>query len=219
MAISIVRRLPDPGYISGAPGANSVSLNSDAPIGFSYTNAGVGKARALSAHRWKFSLRYPPMTQHEFDIFYPFVINLQGRLRAFEVCLPNYYMPKDGWIPEEDVLSVASTTAAGSSSVTINNWKNYVADKTGPELKIGDVIQFPEASTKVYLVSGVEAVGSARTVSIIPNLVAECAADSSVRVNNVLFRVRLASDTLDYSLALNRLYTTSLNVEESIEYA
>lgn len=218
MAISQnVDRLPDPGFISGAPGANTVSLEADSPIGFSYTNAGVGKARALTAHRWKFRLTYPPMIEQEFNLFYPFILKLQGRLTLFDVCLPNYYMPKDGWVSED--ITISANAQIGSSTISTSGWKDYSVDQNGPELKIGDVIQFPETSTKVYVVTGVSATGTTRNINIVPNLVAPCAAGEEVRVNNVLFRVRLSSDTIDYSLALNRLYSTSLSVEESIEYS
>ena len=100
-------RLPDPNwgvnhagdghasnYVEG-PGFASVKLESVQPTAVSVTNSGRVTSRTIVGHRWKIDITYNPMTREQFEPIFNFLMEKRGRLKPFEVVLPQYTATQD----------------------------------------------------------------------------------------------------------------------------
>ena len=89
-------------------GFKSVNFSSNAPIMRSRTNSGRLVSRSNIFHKWEIKVGYNPMTQAQFNVIYPFLIEKQGTLKPFLVKLPQYGSGTD--------LTVAATSIGSKTS-------------------------------------------------------------------------------------------------------
>ena len=114
---SFSNRLPDPNYSieetgkggsgTAGPGFASVKVSSVQPVATSVTNSGRVSSRTIHAHRWKISLEYNPLTRAQFEPIYNFLLERRGKLKTFEVVLPQYNSPR---------TTTSGTKGAGSGN-------------------------------------------------------------------------------------------------------
>ena len=128
-------RLPDPNwgineagdghasnYVEG-PGFASVSFQSNQPVAFSKTNSGRVTTRSIAAQNWKINISYNPMTRAQFEPIYNFLQEKRGRLKPFEVVLPQYDSP-------QTAITVSSGTKLKVDGAITAGATNFKADKS-----------------------------------------------------------------------------------------
>ena len=236
-------RLPDPNwgineagdghassYVEGS-GFASVSFQSKQPAAIGRTNSGRVTTRAIIGHNWKINITYNPMTRAQFEPIYNFLQEKRGRLKAFEVVLPQYDSPQTTLaFTSGTALIVDGEIAAGATNFEVDN-HNHAS--TG-SLKPGDMFNFSDPANanhkKVYQVTRVlnradYLVGNQpqapsgsnhhRIYYITPSIEKTVATNSTLITTNPTFRVIQTSDVVSYSLNTNNLYEFSLSLEEA----
>ena len=232
-------RLPDPNwgvneagdghasnYVEG-PGFASVKLDSNQPVAFSRTNSGRVTTRSISSQNWKINIEYNPMTRAEFEPIYNFLQEKRGRLKPFEVVLPQYNSPQTAiTVTSGAQLIVDGLITAGSTFFKADNHSNT----TNGSLKPGDMINFTDGAnsnhkkayqiTRVlnntdYLTGGTRPAADERLYYVTPAIEKSVADNSLIVSTNPIFRVVQASDVVSYSLGTDNLYKFSLSLEEA----
>ena len=232
---SFADRLPDPNFGIGedgsssnstitGPGFSSVKFSSERPVSVSRTNSGRVITRAIVGQRWKMSISYNPMTRAQFEPIYSF-LQARGRLTPFFVVLPQYRDTR--YSSFNDTIAVLGTTNAGSKTVKIDGFSN---DSQHNSIRVGDMLTFTDSSNsnhkKAYQIvrvltnsnylSGGEQPGSGeRIVYLNPPLEKAVSDNTTVNYQNVLIRVIMTTDIIEYDLGTNNLYQFSLNLEEA----
>lgn len=239
---TFANRLPDPAYgiaetgenVNAAdnygPGFASVKVTSEQPISTSTTNSGRTITRSVAAHRWKIAITYNPMTRDDFEPIYNFLLERRGRLKPFEVVLPQYNSPRTAIaVTSGTQILVHDEIPAGATSFLADNHSD--TDSAGGYtggLRPGDMFNFTDSSNvnhkKVYRVvrtmdranylGTIPLAGERRyyTVPPIEKLVSD---DTPLVTTNPVFRVIQTGDTREYSLGTNNLYQFSLNLIEA----
>jgi len=230
-------RLPDPNwgvneagdghasnYVEG-PGFASVSFSSNQPVALSRTNSGRATTRSISSQNWKINISYNPMTRAQFEPIYNFLQEKRGRLKAFEVVLPQYSSPQTTVTAGTGGLKVHGIINPGQNFFIADNHSN----STTGSLKPGDMINFTDSANvnhkKVYQITrvlnnsdyltGGTRPGTAERIYYVTPSIEKSVADNSLIVStNPLFRVIQSSDVVSYSLNTNNLYEFSLSLEE-----
>ena len=237
-------RLPDPNwgineagdghaseYVEG-PGFASVSIESNQPVAFTRTNSGRATTRSIAGHNWRIKITYNPMTRAQFEPIYSFLQEKRGRLKAFEVVVPQYDSPQTslGGAAGHQ-LTVKGTIVAGAT--------NFMADNHGHvtnlALKPGDMFNFSDPANsnhkKVYQVTrvlnntdylqGGTRPGTQDRIYYVTPSIERGVVDTNVSATtpklittNPTFRVVQSSDVVSYSLGTNNLYEFSLSLEE-----
>jgi hypothetical protein len=236
-------RLPDPNwgvneaghghasdYVEG-PGFASVKLDSNQPVAFSRTLSGRATTRSIAGHNWKINITYNPMTRAQFEPIYNFLQERRGRLKAFEVVLPQYDSPQQTLgVASGAQLTIKGNILAGATNFTADNHSHI----TNSSLKPGDMFNFQDPAnsnhkkvyqvTRVlnntdYLTGGTRPGTADRIYYVTPSI--ERSVEDTDDVNtpklittNPVFRVVQASDVVSYSLNTNNLYEFSLSLEE-----
>lgn len=237
-------RLPDPNwgineagdghasdYVEG-PGFASVSIESNQPVAFTRTNSGRATTRSIAGHNWRIKITYNPMTRAQFEPIYSFLQERRGRLKAFEVVVPQYDSPQTAIaVASGTQLLIEGTILAGATNFKA---KNHNATVTGA-LKPGDMFNFTDPAnsnhkkvyqvTRVlnntdYLEGGTRPTTAQRIYYVTPSI--EKGVVDTANVNtpklittNPTFRVVQSSDVVSYSLGTNNLYEFSLSLEEA----
>ena len=208
--MAIQNILPDPynrinnagTNVSGdfGPGFKSVSLKSKQPIMTDRTNSGRVIARVHAYHQWIIDVSYNPLTKAEFDPIYNFLLHRQGSLKPFYISLPQY---RTSGITSR---TVSSTATAGAQVITASSAASI---EPGMLFRIND----PQDSNheKAYMVTRV----SGTSLTITPGLARGVTAGAALDFAAPTIKVRQTSDSRDYSLNTNNLYSFSLKLEEA----
>jgi hypothetical protein len=208
--MAIQNILPDPNNrindagtdVSGdyGPGFKSVSLKSKQPIMTDRTNSGRVITRVHAYHQWIIDVSYNPLTKAEFDPIYNFLLHKQGSLKPFYISLPQY---RTSGITSR---TVSSTVAAGAQVITASSAANI---EPGMLFRIND--SQDSNHEKAYMVTQV----SGSSLTIIPGLARGVTGGAALEFAAPTIKVRQTSDSRDYSLNTNNLYSFSLKLEEA----
>ena len=231
-------RLPDPNwgvneagnahvssFVEG-PGFASVSFTSNQPVALTRTNSGRATTRSIAGHNWKINISYNPMTRAQFEPIYNFLQEKRGRLKAFEVVLPQYDSPQTAiTVTSGSQLIVDGLITAGAPFFKADNHSHT----SNGSLKPGDMINFSDGAnanhkkvyqiTRVlnnsdYLTGGTRPAADERLYYVTPSIEKSVANNSLIVSTNPIFRVIQSSDIVTYSLNTNNLYEFSLSLEE-----
>ena len=238
---SFSNRLPDPNYAiadtgeggtgTAGPGFASIKVSATQPTAVSITNSGRATARSIAGHRWKISITYNPLTRAQFEPIYNFLLERRGRLKPFEVVLPQYNSPQTAITCASGTqLTVDGAVSAGATNFTADNHSHA---STG-SLKPGDMFNITDSSNsnhkKTYRVVRVlnradyltgnqppAADGSShhRIYYTSPSIEKAVTNNSLLVTTNPVFRVIQEQDVREYSLGTNNLYQFSLNLIEA----
>lgn len=231
---SFANRLPDPNFGIGedgstsnspiiGPGFKTVSFSSEQPTSISRTNSGRVITRAIVAHRWKVQITYNPMTRDSFEPVYNFLLEKRGRLKPFFVALPQNANTRT---TTSGTIRTQGTITSGDTNFIVDNMDNVSGG-----LRPGDMINFADSNNsnhkKAYQVVRVHTSGNKlasdsalntsdeRRIYVVPPVEKDVTDNSSIVYANPLLRVIQTSDTQQYSLGTNNLYTFTLNLEEA----
>ena len=240
---SFTNRLPDPNWTIDAtgeghassytagPGFATVKVTANQPTSVSITNSGRATARSIAGHRWRIAITYNPLTRAEFEPIYNFLLERRGRLKPFEVVLPQYDSPQTAITCASGTqLTVDGAVTAGATNFTVDNHSHA---STG-SLKPGDMFTITDSSNsnhkKTYRVVRVlnradyltgnqppAADGSShhRIYYTSPSIEKDISDNSTLVTTNPTFRVIQEQDVREYSLGTNNLYQFSLNLIEA----
>ena len=231
-------RLPDPNwgvneagdghasnYIEG-PGFASVGLESNQPAAFSRTLSGRVTTRSIAGHNWKIKISYNPMTRAQFEPIYNFLQEKRGRLKPFEVVLPQYDSPQTALtVTSGSNLLVDGAILAGATNFKADNHSHT----SNGSLKPGDMFTFSDSTnsnhkkvyqvTRVlnnadYLTGGTRPAADERIYYVTPSIERAVPNNTQLITTNPVFRVVQSADIVSYNLGTNNLYEFSLNLEE-----
>jgi len=226
---SFSNRLPDPNFSieetgkggSGTvgPGFASVRFTSNQPVAISRTNSGRVTTRAIAGHNWKIAITYNPMTRDQFEPIYAFLQERRGRLKPFEVVLPQYASPR----------STVTSTISVDGAITAGATNFMVDGVSSGSLRPGDMFTFTDSNNsnhkKVYQVTrvltnsdyitGNQPTDSSHRIYYVTPSIEKSVSNNSTLDYTPTFRVIQASDTVEYSLGTNNLYQYSLTLEEA----
>ena len=237
---SFSNRLPDPNYAIAetgeggtgtvGPGFATLKVTANQPTSVSVTNSGRTTARSIAGHRWKIVITYNPLTRAEFEPIYNFLLERRGRLKPFEVVLPQYNSPQTAITTVSGALTVDGAVTAGATNFTVDNHSHA---STG-SLKPGDMFTITDSSNsnhkKTYRVVRIlnradyltgnqppAADGSShhRIYYTLPSIEKDISDNSLLVTTNPVFRVIQNEDTREYSLGTNNLYQFQLNLIEA----
>ena len=181
-------------------------------------------------HRWRIAITYNPLTRAQFEPIYNFLLERRGRLKPFEVVLPQYNSPQTAITCASGTkLTVDGAVTAGATNFTVDNHSHA---STG-SLKPGDMFNITDSSNsnhkKTYRVVRVlnradyltgnqppAADGSShhRIYYTSPSIEKGISDNSTLVTTNPIFRVAQEQDVREYSLGTNNLYQFSLNLIE-----
>ena len=165
----------------------------------SETISGRTQVRSLGGQRFAFSAKYNPMTRAEFQPVFAFVTSQQGRLGSFSI-VPPVIGSTSGTATGTALANGGD--AIGSTTVTVDGFTGTI--------KAGDFVKF--AHSKVYMVTADR--DGAGDISIEPALVADVSDNEEMVFNDVIFTMRLANDTQEYSLSSNEYYEYEIDMIE-----
>lgn len=226
---SFSNRLPDPNFSieetgkggsgTAGPGFASVQFTSNQPVAMSRTNSGRVTTRAIAGHNWRIAITYNPMTRDEFEPVYAFLQERRGRLKPFEIVLPQYNTPRN----------TVTSTIAVDGAITAGATNFMVDGVSSGSLRPGDMFNFTDSSNsnhkKVYQVTrvltstdyltGNQPTDSSHRVYYVTPSIEKSVSNDSTLDYTPTFRVIQTSDTVEYSLGTNNLYQFSLNLEEA----
>jgi len=237
---TFANRLPDPVYgvaetgenvnatANYGPGFATVKVTSEQPISVSTTNSGRTITRSVAAHRWKIAITYNPMTRDDFEPIYNFLMERRGRLKPFEVVLPQYNSPRTAIaVTSGTQILVDGLITGGATSFLAKNHSDTSDPYTGG-LRPGDMFNFTDTGNinhkKVYRVVrtmdranylGTIPTAAQRRYYTVPSIEKNVADNMALVTTNPVFRVIQTGDTREYSLGTNNLYTFSLNLIEA----
>ena len=225
-------RLPDPNYSieetgkggsgTAGPGFASVKLAATQPTAVSVTNSGRVSSRAISAHRWKISITYNPLTRDAFEPIYNFLLERRGMLKPFEVVLPQYNSPRS---TTSGTISVDGDITAGATNFKVDGFGSVSGG-----LRPGDIFNFTDSNNSNhkkayrivrvldnsnYLTGGTQPASDERIYYTIPSVEKAVGNDSTLTYTNPTFRVIQEGDVQAYSLGTNNLYQFSLKLVEA----
>ena len=232
-------RLPDPNYgitEKGAggsgnlgPGFASIKLDSIQPTAVSVTNSGRVTSRSIVGHRWKIDITYNPMTRAQFEPVFNFLMEKRGRLKPFEVVLPQYSAPRTALnVASGTQLTVDGDITAGVPFFKADNHGDTSSPYAGG-MRPGDYFTFNDSNNsnhkKAYRVTSVtnntdyiadqQPNADERYYYITPSIEKAVADNTPLVTTNPTFRVIQNGDTVSYSLGTNNLYEFSLSLIEA----
>ena len=236
--ITFTNRLPDPTFGITEPGAGvdgggtlgpgfaSVKLDSIQPTAVSVTNSGRVTSRSIVGHRWKIDITYNPMTRDQFEPVFNFLMEKRGRLKPFEVVLPQYSAPRT----PVNVDTGNNILVSGAITAGAPFFKADGHDHTDTEdLRPGDCFTFNDSNnsnhkkvyritrttTNVDYIAGQQPAVGERYYYVTPSIEKAVADDVPLVTTNPTFRVMQNGDTVSYSLGTNNLYEFSLSLIEA----
>lgn len=213
-------------------GFASVQLTSEQPVLQDRTNSGRLLARAFVAHKWKIAIRYNPMTQTQFNRIYSFITHRRGGLNPFFVSLPQSRTPQNttfaSYAASNNLRVIGSSAvAAGATSVLIG--KNGYSNTTNSIPAVGDLFNISDSNNsnhkKTYMVTRIETTADYQSgttqpqsdqirIHFTPGLSKAVSAVGDFVFHNPLIKVITTSNSHQYSLNTDNLYSYSLNLEE-----
>lgn len=214
--------------VSTGPGYSNVKVTSKFQTMMNETNSGTLITRSKASQSFEVSISYNPLTEEEFNVLYAFLLEKQGMLKPFFVTLPQYEDTADltlaGKSPEV-VFSATQDYNPGTTQMTIDG-TNYNSN-TDSQLRPGDMFIIEDPSdtnhTKAYKITRVETftdyfgtqpANNENRISFSPPLRRKVFNNAVIRYKNPLLKVIQSSDSINYSLRTNGLYTFSLKVKE-----
>jgi|TARA_R110001592_G_scaffold290341_3_gene559452 hypothetical protein len=231
-------RLPDPNwgvnhagdghasnYVEG-PGFASVKLESVQPTAVSVTNSGRVTSRTIVGHRWKIDISYNPMTREQFEPIFNFLMEKRGRLKPFEVVLPQYTATQVSLqLSSSNIKVEGGDIAAGAPFFKANQHSNATVGNMTP----GDCFTFNDSNNsnhkKVYRVTrvtnnsdyltGQQPATDERYYYVTPSIEKKVSDNTPLITTNPTFRVMQNGDTVSYSLGTNNLYQFNLSLIEA----
>ena len=193
---------------TAGPGYSEVSFRASQPVAQSMYNSRRFNNTDNYPHKWELDISYNKLTCPEFHAIYAFLLLKQETLEPFFVSLAQYYSQN---ITNKTVVSGG---AEGSDKITV----------TGTDIVPGMVFVENVAShQKIYVVTRVEtasdyftpdgapAAGDSR-LHVSPKF--EQSVTNALKFTDPLLKVRLASDTLEYSIDPEGLFSFSLKLRE-----
>ena len=231
-------RLPDPNwgvneaghghasnYVEG-PGFASLTFQSTQPVAFSRTLSGRATTRSIAGQNWQINIVYNPMTRAQFEPIYNFLQEKRGRLKSFEVVIPQYDSPQTslGGAAGHQ-LTVDGAITAGATNFKADNHGHV----TNLALKPGDMFTFNDSAnsnhkkvyqvTRVlnntdYLTGGTRPGTLERIYYVTPSIEKSVANNTPLITTNPTFRVMQSSDVTSYTLGTNNLYEFGLSLQE-----
>lgn len=231
---SFANRLPDPNFgiaedgsatgtrVTG-PGFASVKFASQRPVAISRTNSGRVITRAIANQKWNINISYNPMTRDEFEPIHNFLLEY-GKIRPFFISLPQYADTRTSGFT--GTISVDGAISAGARSFTADG---FSSDNASEGLRPGDMITFTDSSNSNHLkaykiikvltnsnyLSGSQPNSGERIIYTSPPIEKAVSNDSTINFENVLIRVIMTSDVIEYDLGNNNLFQFSLQLEEA----
>ena len=197
-------------------------ITSSQPTAVSVTNSGRVSSRAISGHRWKIAITYNPLTRNQFEPIYNFLLERRGRLKTFEVVVPQYNSPRT---TTTATISVDGAITAGATNFKIDG---FTGSNGG--LRPGDMFKFTDSNNSNhkkayrgvrvldntnYLSGGTQPATDERIYYSIPSVEKGVADNATLTYTNPTFRVMQEQDVREYSLGTNNLYTFQLNLIEA----
>jgi hypothetical protein len=159
------------------------------------------------------------MTRAQFEPVYSFLQEKRGRLKPFEVVLPQYNSPRS---TVTSTIRVDGEITAGATNFMVNG-------VSAGSLRPGDMFNFNDTNnsnhkktyqvTRVldstnYLTGNQPTDSSHRIYYVTPSVEKTVTTNMTLTYTNPIFRVVQSSDVISYSLNTNNLYEFSLNLEE-----
>ena len=191
----------DAGGGTAGPGFQSVQLSSIQPILRDRTNSGRIISRSHVYHKWEISLTYNPLTKAEFDPVYNFLLHKRGTLKPFFVSLPQYRAQGPTG------KSFGQNEPAGKTTpLTLNNTTGI---EPGMLFTIADSAD--SSHTKAYIVTQVV---DSTDITITPGLAKAVTGGATLDFADPKIKVIQSSDTRQYNLNVDNLYSFSLKLEE-----
>ena len=213
--MAVQNTLPDPnnrisdsgddGSGSYGPGFASVTVTSQQPIVMNRSNSGLAFRNINKYQKFMADIKYNSLTEAEFNVVYPFLLERQASLSAFFVDLPQYGNTSAG------SKEISADATAGTRTLTLSNTTSVaVADLfyiTDP----GD-----DTHVKTYKVTKI----SGSTITFIPSLQKNI--DNTSTLNQYAnfgtpkMRVTVPGSDIQYSVNARGLYSFSVKLEETI---
>ena len=194
------------GAVAG-PGFSSVTLTSQQPYVMNRSNSGLAFKSINRYQKFTVAIKYNSLTEAEFNIVYPFLLQRQATLEAFFVELPQYGNSNAG----TKNITLSSTVAAGSTELTLNNINSIaVADMffiTDPQ---------DDVHVKTYKVTKI----NGTTITITPPLQRKLdhtlSGTRQVSFGTPKMRVCVMGSDIEYSVDAKGLYSFSVKLEENL---
>ena len=166
------------------------------------------------------------MTRAQFEPIYNFLQEKRGRLKPFEVVLPQYDSPQTAiTVSSGSNLLVDGAVLAGATNFKADNHSHT----SNGSLKPGDMFTFSDSTnsnhkkvyqvTRVlnnadYLTGGTRPAADERLYYVTPAIERAVPNNTQLITTNPVFRVVQSSDVVSYSLGTNNLYEFALSLEE-----
>lgn len=204
------------GGVAG-PGFASIQLESKNEIMRDRTNSGRLVSRSAAYHQWDISISYNRMTKAQLEPVFNFLLEKQGSLKSFYVALPQYTSQAVTNKGLSAVASAGATKLTVSSTGVLPGAMFHIEDpENSAHIKAYKVTRV-ETSSNYNSNDGVVASGTER-IHFMPPLQRAITATTNVVLNfaDPLIRVIQSSDTQNYQLDNDNLYSFSLKLEEAL---
>ena len=222
------------GYVAG-PGYASVRVESAFKTMKSMTNSGALISRSKASHSFKVSITYNPLTETEFNTVYSFILEKQGMLKPFFVPCPQYDESQDTTLmgnSPQITFAVDNSLGydAGVTKMLIDaNGDATYSPVTDGQLRPGDLFTVTDSTDsnhkKAYKITRVETNTDYNSdegqpdadqlrISFVPPLQKDVSDNSTINYINPKIKVISRSDTIQYTLGSNNLYSFSLSLDE-----
>lgn len=194
---------------SAGPGFAGIEMVSESQIARDRTNSGRLISRNNSYHLWKFNIKYNDMTKEQLMPLYNFLLQKQGSMLPFYVSLPQYL--------NQNITNNTNGATSNAGSTTIE-WQ-------GTGAYPGAVFTLDAINhTKLYKVVRVEtslnyegdSAPASERLHIMPPLQKEISVGTLLNFQTPMAYVINSSDTQQYSINNNNLYTFSAKFEEAL---
>ena len=202
-------------------GFKSVQVTSQARTMKNRTNSGKLITRSAAYHTFSLNIGYNKLLKSEFMPIYSFLLEKQGSLKPFFVQLPQH---QDG-----DILVTTGSGDVGDTTLDIDVTYDSEIFYSEPTISPGDLFTINDINnsnhTKAYMVTRVEdtttysgtapGANEAR-IHFTPTLQTATTSGSAINFSNPAIKVVNKTDSLQYSLDQDNLYTFKLSLEEAV---
>jgi len=194
-----------------SPQFNAVNFINEDPTSTSQAHSGKIHARKRSGQRWKFTVKYPQLTDTQSRAVEAFIDAQRGGFESFTIVLPKISTSKGAGGGSPQV--VAGSPEPSGMTLDIDGCPT----STTGWRKAGDIFTIA-GDTKVYrLTADADTDGSgAVTLSFIPPLVVTPSDNAALTFDSVAFTVRLDGSIQTYPLSLPNLVKIEVDMIEDI---
>ena len=213
--MAVQNTLPDPNNrindagqdTSGSygPGFSGVTVTSQQPVVMNRSNSGLAFRNINKFQKFMVDIRYNSLTEAEFNVVYPFLLERQASLEAFFVELPQYGNTSAG------SKEISADATAGTRTLTLNNTTSVA---------VADLFYITDPSDDTHVKSYKVTKISSNTITITPAL------QRSIDISNAgteyanfgtpRMRVCVPGSDIQYSVDAKGLYSFSVKLEETI---